>query len=93
MYILYYLNVEKLKIKNYIFTTQITTYGYKHKFLWFTWYTIKQSIPYINEPILDCEFDTNTILSIRAKEEYAKAEIEIEKLKDNTTKYLKIGRF
>lgn len=81
-----YLNVDKLKTKNYIFTAQIATYGYKHKFLWFTWYTIKQSIPYIHEAVFDCEFDTNTILSIRAKEEYAKAEIEIEKLKINTTK-------
>ena len=73
--------VENLRNNHYKFDAKILTIGYKHKFLWFTWYTIKQFIPYIDKPFYDYEFDSNTILKTRATEEYAKAKYEMESQK------------
>ena len=67
-------------------TLEIITRIYKKKFLWWTTYSIDQSIPYIDDPFFDGEYNTNKRLAIVAKIEYEWAKTKIIEAKYANTK-------
>ena len=67
-------------------TLEITTRIYKKKFLWWTTYSIDQSIPYIDDPFFDGEYNTNKRLAVIAKSEYEWAKTKIMEAKYANTK-------
>ena len=67
-------------------TLEIITRIYKKKFLWWTVYSIDQSIPYIDNPFFDGEYNTNRRLADVAKSEYEWAKTKIMEAKYANTK-------
>lgn len=67
-------------------TLEIITRIYKKKFLWWTTYSIDQSIPYIDDPFFDGEYNTNKRLASVAKMEYEWAKTKIMEAKYANTK-------
>ena len=67
-------------------TLEIITRIYKKKFLWWTIYSIDQSIPYIVDPFFDGEYNTNKRLAVIAKSEYEWAKTKIMEAKYANTK-------
>ena len=67
-------------------TLEIITRIYKKKFLWRTTYSIDQSIPYIDDPFFDGEYNTNKRLAVIAKSEYEWAKTKIMEAKYVHTK-------
>ena len=67
-------------------TLEIITRIYKKKFLWWTVYSIDQSIPYIDNPFFDGEYNTNRRLAVVAKSEYEWAKTKIMEAKYANTK-------
>lgn len=58
-------------------TLEIITRIYKKKFLWWTTYSIDQSIPYIGDPYFNGEYNTNKRLAVVTKSEYEWAKTKI----------------
>ena len=65
-------------------TIRFITYIQEVKWLFglFTYYRIKQLVPYIEHPFYDGEYSTNNRLSLSAREQYHIAELEVLKLKE-----------
>ncbi len=52
------------------YPAQVVTRIFKRKFLWFTFYRIKQYIPKIKNPCFDGEYSANTRAGLVAEGEY-----------------------
>ena len=66
--------------------TFVRTWVVMKKFLWIEKFTIKQYVPYIDEPVFDGEYSSNKLLSTIAKTEYGTAEHFIDDYKGNFNK-------
>ena len=66
-------------------TITIITYIQEVKWFFnlFTYYKIKQEVPFIDEPFYDGDYSTNRRLLLTAKEQYQLAELEVLKIKEN----------
>ena len=80
------IEVPKCFVGGRYMTLEIITRIYKKKFLWWTTYSIDQSIPYIDDPFFDGEYNTNKRLAVVAKSEYEWAKTKIMEAKYAYTK-------
>lgn len=81
-----YVEVPQCFVGGRYMTLEIITRIYKKKFLWWTRYSIEQSIPYIDDPFFDGEYNTNKRLAVVAKSEYEWAKTKIMEVKYADTK-------